>query len=847
VSGLLIWQYLRPSNIHFSNPTGNATLGGYEYGMLAAKLQHQNEAPAFQAGPSAPGPVFAELPGDSRPPQELPGSPFKDTSIYSRAEAFEPTSPEPDDVITPSVSEMSISDRVPEPSIVSSVGPNDSVSQVDVLQGMIPVEDEEASTPPQDPVLDEAHPAPQEPEIEEHPASTKPIRIHVDRSKLAFRVPKQTSGAGSVPLKKALLSAVSGKKPKVVEQLLDRGVSPDTGPEENALIKAVVARDMESLKLLLDFGANPDATATDGKNPLRCACERGHEPEVKLLLEYGANPNLSSPSYGAMPYAILRKYANIVHLLLQYGADPNLVMKNGDTSMVYACSHDGEPNIIQEMIDYGAGSNVKNASGHTPLYAACKANKPDTVRILLAHGADPNMLGPELPIVQAVRYSACLELLLKARVDLSKRTGIMELATVVNNIESVKLLLDAGVDPNEKSNAHSPLTTAIRDNRSEIFKLLLLRGADPNVKGQEMPLLMASLFNKPDYLKLLLENGADLKKCSGVMEKTVAKNSIECVTILLDAGVDPNEKSGVHSPLTTAIRENHPEISALLLSRGADPNLKGQEMPLTMAVRKLEILQQVLAGGADLKKCPGVMESAVYHNSIESVKILLDIGVDPNEKRQGTYTPLGTAVRDNHPEIAALLLSRGADPNLKGQELPIIQALSKPAILKQLIEGGADVRQYKGILEAAVNRNNIESVNILLDAGVPIDEKHNNRYTPLITAIRDNHIPIAAHLIAKGADANASGETLPIIMAARFADTQRLKMVLDAGADVNKQFLGQSTLMEACERNHKDSVALLLERKADVNAVNDMGSTAMDIAANKGNDEIVMMLLDAMG
>jgi ankyrin repeat protein len=362
-----------------------------------------------------------------------------------------------------------------------------------------------------------------------------------------------------------------------------------------------------------------------------------------------------------------------------------------------------------------------------------------------------------------------------------------------------------------------------------------------------MPLSMASLFNKPDYLKILLENGADLKKCPGMMEKAVAKNSIECVTILLDAGVDPNEKSGVHSPLTTAIRENHPEILALLLSRGADPNLKGQEMPLTMAVRKPELLQQIIAGGADLKKCPGVMESAVYYNSIESVKILLDIGVDPNEKKQGTYTPLGTAVRDNHPEIAALLLSREADPNLKGQELPIIQALSKPAILRQLIEGGANVSQYKGILEAAVYRNNIETVSILLDAGAPIDEKHNNRYTPLVTAIRDNHIPIVAHLIAKGADVNAPGETLPVIMAARFADTARLKMVLDAGVDVNKQYEGRSALIEACEKNHKNSVALLLEKKADVNAVDGRGSTAMDIAANKGNDEIVMMLLDAMG
>ena len=77
---------------------------------------------------------------------------------------------------------------------------------------MLPVEDEEVLTTPQDSV------------IGEHPEPTKPVPIHVDWSKFSFRVPRQTSGAGRVPLKKALISAVTGKMPKVVEQLLSRGV-----------------------------------------------------------------------------------------------------------------------------------------------------------------------------------------------------------------------------------------------------------------------------------------------------------------------------------------------------------------------------------------------------------------------------------------------------------------------------------------------------------------------------------------------------------------------------------------------------------------------------------------------
>ena len=91
-----------------------------------------------------------------------------------------------------------------------------------------------------------------------------------------------------------------------------------------------------------------------------------------------------------------------------------------------------------------------------------------------------------------------------------------------------------------------------------------------------------------------------------------------------------------------------------------------------------------------------------------------------DEKHRDRYTGLTTAIRDNHPEILSLLLSRGADPNFVGENHPLFMAVSKPAILKQLIAAGADVRTYKGLIEAAVYRNCIESILILLEAGMPI-------------------------------------------------------------------------------------------------------------------------------
>lgn len=372
------------------------------------------------------------------------------------------------------------------------------------------------------------------------------------------------------------------------------------------------------------------------------------------------------------------------------------------------------------MICYGADPNIASTTNTTPLYAAVVRNRPNLVSLLLSHNANPDLPGPnkELPIVPGARYPPCLELLIKAGAKLSLRKGILELATYHNQIESVKMLLAAGVDPNEKSqDVFSPLTTAIRDNRPELLELLLASGANPNLRGQDVPLFMAT--KTPALLSIMLKGGADLKQAVGVMEMAVYYNKIESVEMLLDAGVDPNEKKDkCFSPLTTAIRDNRPEIIALLLSRGADPNFRGQDVPLYLASRNPALLKQLLAcPRIDLAKQVGALEMAVYHNNIESVQLLLEAGVDPNEKKDKFFSPLTTAIRDNRPDILALLLKSGADPDFTGQDIPLVMAVRRPEILKMLLDGGADVKKVPGVVDAAAAQKSVEAIDILLAAG----------------------------------------------------------------------------------------------------------------------------------
>lgn len=355
--------------------------------------------------------------------------------------------------------------------------------------------------------------------------SGKRIPITVDKSKLPFRTPKSTQGLTSAALKKTLFSAVEGKKTKIVEQLLDRGVPPDTGPDTNSVYVATYNRDTPTLKLLLEFGASPDAPDKDGSTPLRVACDC-REEQARLLLEWGADPNISTPDWTALPWACYAKQEQTVGMLLQYGADPDLRSKNGETSLVYACNGTYGPSMVREMLDWGADPNKKNARNVTPLEGACNTNQPEVVKLLVDRGADPNLEGTDLLLKGHVARPKCLRVLLEAGADTTKYKGLMELATWENSIESVEALLAAGVDVNEKhKNRYSPLTTSIRDKRADIFDLLIQRGADVNAEGEELPLKMAVM--SPQFIMPLLSAGADLNKCTGTMEWAAYHNNLE--------------------------------------------------------------------------------------------------------------------------------------------------------------------------------------------------------------------------------------------------------------------------------------------------------------------------------
>jgi ankyrin repeat protein len=570
-------------------------------------------------------------------------------------------------------------------------------------------------------------------QLEDDKHTFQAVRIKVDPKAVPRWTPKSTGGANSPGLRNTLITAVQQKKHNVVEQLLDNGVSPDVGPDANVLREAALNRDVETLRLLLLFGADVNATDRKGFSALHAATEMCFIEGAKLLCEYGASPNFcGEQEESPLAMSVVGNRAEFLQLFLKFGGDVNEIMPNGSNVFIGAMTKTINAKLVDLMIKYDAEPNGKTQEGTTALFQCIQAHRVDLMTLLLDAGADPNLPGPKHPLWPSTYKPQCLQLLLARGADPKKAPGIMELATSVNNIESISILLKSGVSPNiRKDGVYTPLCSAIRDNRPQIVSLLLASKADPNLPASEYPAFKCVTHNRIHFLPELVAAGADLHKPKGILEKAVKHNNMDALLYLIGEGVNCNDRSSEgYTPLTTAIRDNRLDFVDILLAHGADPSVRGQEWPVSMAVKHPEILKKLLPAVHNPRAVKGVMEMAVVANQLDSIKLLLAAGVSVEDKNGGVFSPLTTSIREDRKEIFRYLIDEaGADVNTPGEHLPIIKAIRRHrgndlSYIEALLEKGADInlmyRGWNAVLQA-VEMGEANLLRLLVERGGGVD------------------------------------------------------------------------------------------------------------------------------
>ncbi|TDA41701.1 MAG: hypothetical protein DSO07_03190 [Thermoproteota archaeon] len=119
--------------------------------------------------------------------------------------------------------------------------------------------------------------------------------------------------------------------------------------------------------------------------------------------------------------------------------------------------------------------------------------------------------------------------------------------------------------------------------------------------------------------------------------------------------------------------------------------------------------------------------------------------------------------------------------------------------------------------------------------------------TGLIIAVYQRDLEKVKELLDRGADVNAKdifGDT-PLHIAARNGHLDIVKLLLERGADVNaRNESGDTPLTAAAANGHLDVVRFLVNRGADIDARNDSDCTPLHIAAIRGHLNVVKFLVE---
>src|SRR5207253_10649359 len=120
----------------------------------------------------------------------------------------------------------------------------------------------------------------------------------------------------------------------------------------------------------------------------------------------------------------------------------------------------------------------------------------------------------------------------------------------------------------------------------------------------------------------------------------VLAGDVDSVSALLRRGWSPDSGDEDSTPLYVAAVQGEPELARILLDAGADPNLRSG--------RRSE--------GTPL--C-----AAACHGQTEIAAALLAHGADPNLFEDEWFTPLRWAASNGHEQVVRVLLDAGADPD----------------------------------------------------------------------------------------------------------------------------------------------------------------------------------------
>ncbi|MDA3838253.1 MAG: ankyrin repeat domain-containing protein [Candidatus Delongbacteria bacterium] len=236
-------------------------------------------------------------------------------------------------------------------------------------------------------------------------------------------------------------------------------------------------------------------------------------------------------------------------------------------------------------------------------------------------------------------------------------------------------------------------------------------------------------------------------------------------------------------------------------------------------------------------------------------KIFLFLGKDPNMINKKNASLLSQACFSNNKDMVKFLIDKGADPDMKvvGDFTPIYIAAQQKNydIVKCLIKNGVDINnkitnKKLSILMIVVKNGDLDMTKYLISEGADVNQYDKNCWTPVSYASYYNKNEILDFLLLQNGRKEDIKKKWPeIVRAAYNGNIKQINNFISASIDVNTMnYLGRSALHYASERGNIELVEILINNGADVNLKDKNGVTPLMEASEK-NVELVKSLLNA--
>lgn len=239
---------------------------------------------------------------------------------------------------------------------------------------------------------------------------------------------------------------------------------------------------------------------------LLAAVKRGDLAEVIRLLELHATPRAQDESgRTALHWAATKGRTELVRLLLPHSADINAT-DNQEWTALHCAAQNGNKEIVDMLMKAGSRIEATTESRDTALDIALKHDN---------HTAAGRLSQWEW--------------------------------TMRRNTLQLPPRLKPQMKPSYKqAQVDNDLALAIQSGDDTKARLALCRHADLNHGRNDggTPLFWACVYNRPEIIKLLLEQGADIEATNSAgttpLMRAVGDKRTGLVTLLLDRGADPN-------------------------------------------------------------------------------------------------------------------------------------------------------------------------------------------------------------------------------------------------------------------------------------------------------------------